>query len=262
MTATSSSESGAPQERTAMSERNLAAAAEADADPAHAPFNECVFVNCPFDDEFLPLLHAMLFAIIDCGYIPRHAMEDAGAAELRLDKIVRLIRASRLSIHDISRTQLSAGRYPRFNMPFEAGLALGAIRFDRALRRDMLILDAEPYRDKITLSDLAGQDPRAHLNDPFQVVSAVRSFLARKNPREVRTRGAQAIWDRYQAFLRQLPKLARRLELTEQEVKSFAYLDEWQYGMSRWLTSRDTAAPNVSDPHGSRPNGSQAPSCL
>lgn len=44
----------------------------------------------------------------------------------RLDRIFTLIQQCRYSVHDISRIQLDAGppRAPRFNMPFELGLAV------------------------------------------------------------------------------------------------------------------------------------------
>jgi hypothetical protein len=40
--------------------------------------------------------------------------------ETRLDKIVRFIKASKYSIHDICRVELTrTGALPRFNMAFE-----------------------------------------------------------------------------------------------------------------------------------------------
>ena len=39
------------------------------------PFETDVFVNCPFDDDYLPLLRPILFAIIDLGFSPRIALE-------------------------------------------------------------------------------------------------------------------------------------------------------------------------------------------
>ena len=71
------------------------------------PFDRGVFVNCPFDDDFLPILHAILFAIHDCGFVARIAVEDIGSNETRLDKIARIIRESRYSIHDISRVEIT-----------------------------------------------------------------------------------------------------------------------------------------------------------
>jgi hypothetical protein len=202
-------------------------------------FERCVFVNAPFDDDFLPLLHALLFTIHDCGFIARRAVEDTGASEMRIDKIVRIIRESCYSIHDISRVEgAGVSALPRFNMPFEAGLAVGATRFEPAgrCRRDFLVLDAEPFRDKRTLSDLAGQDPRIHHNDPEQVVGAVRRFLAAKSTGR-RTRGATKIWERFQQFRADLPILGKALDISMQEMSSFDYLPEWTQVASQWVLS-------------------------
>ncbi|MBS0448561.1 MAG: hypothetical protein JSR59_21780 [Proteobacteria bacterium] len=93
--------------------------------PARAvksPYELSVFVNCPFDDDYLPLLHAMVFAIHDCGFLARSAVEETGSNEVRVEKIVRIISECCYSVHDISRVEISASRLPRFNMPFERGL--------------------------------------------------------------------------------------------------------------------------------------------
>jgi hypothetical protein len=80
-----------------------------------------VFVNCPFDDEYLPLLQSIAFAVTACGYEVQLALQDVDG-KVRLDKILAMMSASRLSIHDISRLPQQPGQSPRFNMPFECGL--------------------------------------------------------------------------------------------------------------------------------------------
>lgn len=200
-----------------------------------APFERCVFVNVPFDSEYLPILHAVLFAIQDCGFIARIAVEDTGSNETRLDKIGRIILESRLSIHDISRVKSISNPLPRFNMPFECGLAMGAIRFGQAAQnRDFLLLVGEPFQDKSTLSDLAGQDSKAHQNDPKLAVNAVRAFLSAKKNSADRTRGAEAIWKRYLLFKTQLPQLVEEIELTVNEIDSFDYLPDWINIVALW----------------------------
>jgi len=72
-------------------------------------FDRSVFVNCPFDDEFRPILEAILFCITDCDLFPRVSTERLDA-ENRLDKIVDLIVESRYSIHDLSRVKARRGR--------------------------------------------------------------------------------------------------------------------------------------------------------
>jgi len=194
-----------------------------------------VFVNVPYDDDFLPLLHAIVFAIHDCGFIARIAVEDTGSNETRLDKIVRIIRESRFSIHDISRVALTASSpLPRFNMAFECGLALGAIRYGAMPGRDFLFMSAEPFQDRQTLSDLAGQDAKAHRNDPRTVVGAVRAFLAAKNG-ALRTRGADMIWQRYERFTAHLPRLAATFELSPAEIAGFDYLRDFVQIVARWI---------------------------
>jgi hypothetical protein len=38
-------------------------------------FSRSVFVNCPFDSEYLPLLRPLLFTVIYVGFVPRIASE-------------------------------------------------------------------------------------------------------------------------------------------------------------------------------------------
>lgn len=180
----------------------------------------------------------MIFAIHDCGFVARLAVEDTGGSEMRIDKITRIIRESCYSIHDISRVEgAGPSNLPRFNMPFEAGLAMGATRFESPAsgqhRRDFLLLDAQKYRDKQTLSDLAGQDSKAHDNQPEKMVSAVRGFLAAK-AKPSRTRGAGALWGRYQSFSAALPALCGAVDITVDEMLSFGYIPEWIDAMAEW----------------------------
>jgi len=84
------------------------------------PYDRCVFVNCPFDAAYKPLLDAILFAIHDCGFIARTALEVTGSAETRLDKIIRIIRESRWSLHDIIRRFLA----PKSPSPVRGGTAI------------------------------------------------------------------------------------------------------------------------------------------
>jgi hypothetical protein len=211
---------------------------------AELPPELSVFVNCPFDDTYLPLLRAMVFTIHDCGFIARLAIEDAGSGETRIDKIARIVESSRLSIHDISRVELSAGsQLPRFNMPFECGLAWGRMLFGRSdLQRDLLLLDSKLYQDKQTLSDLAGQDPSYHGNDPHSMISKIRHFLAKKKPAGEKTRGGAAIVRRFAAFETKLPELCARVDISMDEIHRFDYLGEWMVAMSEWLLEPGTHA--------------------
>lgn len=60
------------------------------------------------------------------GCKPRSALEEKDSSSLRLEKIYKLIKGCRFSIHDLSRTEISPHTgLPRFNMPLELGIVLG-----------------------------------------------------------------------------------------------------------------------------------------
>ena len=168
-------------------------------------FARNVFVNCPFDRDFYPLLRPLLFTIIYLGLRPRIALEDVDSGKSRIDKIIDLIDSSKYAIHDLSRIEAQkTGDLFRLNMPFELGIDVGCRLFGSRLRRDKkcLVLEAEPYRYKAAISDLSGSDISSHGNEPDRIVGAVRNWL--KNVCELKqTPGPAAIWGAYTDFMAQ-----------------------------------------------------------
>ena len=89
-----------------------------------------VFINCPFDTDYKALFYAIVFRVHDCGFVARCALEEGDASQVRIDKIYSIIAECRYGIHDISRTELDENfGLPRFNMPLELGIFLGAKKF-------------------------------------------------------------------------------------------------------------------------------------
>ncbi len=184
---------------------------------AASPENQ-IFINCPFDSEYRPLFRAMVFAIYQCGFLPRCAQEASDSGQNRLDKIMGIIEACGLGIHDISRTELDPStKLPRFNMPFELGVFLGAKKWGKPVqrRKNCLVLDREPYRYREFISDIAGQDPLAHNQDPQTLVTAIRDWLS-----TFRTglMSGSLLWQEYEAFLAELPDLCSNLSLVADEL--------------------------------------------
>ena len=145
-----------------------------------APYNQQVFLNVPFDSQYKKLFDALVFAVHDCGLVARCALEEDDSGQVRVNKLYGIISASKFGIHDLSRTTLdSKFRLPRFNMPLELGLFLGARQFGSSAqkRKSCLILDRERFRYQVFCSEIAGQDIRAHANDVGQVLTAVRNWL-------------------------------------------------------------------------------------
>jgi hypothetical protein len=117
-----------------------------------------VFVNCPFDDEYAETFRALIFAIRACGFQPRSARELDDSGQPRIEKLYGLVKECRYGIHDLSRTEPDAlHNLPRFNMPLELGIFLGAKHYGSPRQREkrLLIFDTEQYRYQKFVSDLA-----------------------------------------------------------------------------------------------------------
>lgn len=143
-------------------------------------FERNIFVNCPFDDKYLPLLRPLLFTIIYLGLNPRIALERMDSSESRLDKITQLVRESQYSIHDLSRSEAGAiGELYRLNMPFELGLDFGGRLFgsEQMRQKKTLVLESKPHRHKAALSDLSGFDVECHYDETYKVIGVVRNWL-------------------------------------------------------------------------------------
>ena len=137
-----------------------------------------VFVNCPFDNQYFPLLKALLFTIVYIGLKPLIS-ETSDSGEIRLHKIKDLMLEFQYSIYDLSRIEpLQDGDLPRFNMPFECGIDFG-IKLSNAAQRDkrFLILEKEQYRYQKVISDISGNDIKSHRNEPELLIKAVRDWF-------------------------------------------------------------------------------------
>jgi len=198
-------------------------------------FDDSVFVNCPFDAEYDPIFHAIVFAIHDCGYVARCALEANDSGDVRIEKILAVIDQCKFGIHDISRTELNEHRLPRFNMPLELGLFLGARRFAGGRTKKItLILDTEPYRYREFCSDISGQDIQVHKKDPIEAIKVVRNWL-RSNKPHVEIPGGSTISKRYREFTEQLPELKEETQLGEDKLTFADYISL----LIGWLKNND-----------------------
>ena len=152
---------------------------------ARATSTDDVFINCPFDTEYAPIFRALIFAIMACGFRPRSARELDDGGQTRIDKIYSLIEVCRFGIHDLSRTELDdINQLPRFNMPLELGLFLGAKRYgnNEQKAKRVLILDVEQHRYQRFISDLAGMDIHGHAGDSMRASRDARLACQRVAP--------------------------------------------------------------------------------
>lgn len=120
-----------------------------------------VFLNVPYDAEFQRLFLGYVAGLHAFGMVPRTTLEIPGGVR-RLDRVMQLIADCRYSIHDLSRVQLSRSkpRAPRFNMPFELGLAVAHSKWTRG--HTFFVFEQNRQRLSKSLSDLDGTDPYIH----------------------------------------------------------------------------------------------------
>ena len=125
--------------------------------PMPAPEPRAVFVNVPFDAAYEPLFVTLIGTLVFLGQEPHCVLEVTEKGDGRLNRLIELLSACRMSVHDLSRI----GTPVRFNMPFELGLAC-ALKLLNPAGYEIIVLDARPYRIDRTLSDYKGRDPLVH----------------------------------------------------------------------------------------------------
>jgi hypothetical protein len=119
-----------------------------------------VFLNVPFDSRYQSLFTALVAGLTALGRKPRCVLEIPSAGQSRLDRIYSLLATCDSSVHDLSWVNLSGRfRLPRFNMPFELGMAFS---LSRQQHHRFFVLEQHPYRLQVSLSDLNGLDPHIH----------------------------------------------------------------------------------------------------
>jgi hypothetical protein len=201
-------------------------------------YNDQVFINCPFDEQYLNMLRACTFAILDAGFIPRCSLEVGDATQFRLAAIVKIIRDCRYSIHDLSRVNLDPRSHlPRFNMPFELGIFYAAKQFGNAVqkRKACLIVEKQKYRYQKFISDIAGMDIEPHQNVQKKLIQVVRKWLVMASRRDSIPQ-SQQIYEKFRSFQVDIHRLCRQ----RSEDYGFMSYIEVVKNMTDWLRYHPT----------------------
>lgn len=163
-----------------------------------------VFLNLPYDSKFEKLYLSYVCATHAIGMVPRVTLEIPGGAR-RLDRIFALIQNCEFSVHDLSRVQLDASRprVPRFNMPFELGLA---VAWGKLAKREHVwfVMEELNYRLAKSLSDLNGTDPYIHGGTVEGVFREMGNALVRRKGASV-----SQMWGIYREVRKQIPSILR-----------------------------------------------------
>jgi len=192
-----------------------------------------VFVNCPFDNYYFPLLKPLLFTLIYVDLNPQIS-ETSDSGVNRLQTIKELMAVSKYSIHDLSRMEpLKRKDYPRFNMPFECGIDFGLKMSNEKKYGDkkFLILEKEQYRYQRVLSDISGNDIKAHKENPEQIVKVVRDWF---KPTNANIPMYKEIWLAFNEFEYDYEQILTEAEYDPKDINSLTFSDIIE-NMKEWI---------------------------
>jgi hypothetical protein len=164
-----------------------------------------VFLNLPYDSNFENQFLSYICAIHSFGMVPRVTLEIPGGTR-RLDRIFALIQSCEFSVHDLSRVQLdrTKPRTPRFNMPFELGLAVAWERL-KGRRYVWFVMEAMRHRLAKSLSDLNGTDVYIHGGTISGVFREMGNAFVRRKKSSV-----PQMWEIYREVRKQIPTILAR----------------------------------------------------
>jgi hypothetical protein len=166
-----------------------------------------VFLNIPYDKKFEKLFLAYICGTAALGLTPRATLEIRKSSD-RLDKILHLIQSCQYSIHDLSRVELdrSRPRTPRFNMPFELGLAVAWSKISKNQEHQWFVCESVSHRLQKSLSDLNGVDSKIHNGRVGDVFVELRNMFTRPG----RQPSVQQMWTIYRDVRRRLSSILKQ----------------------------------------------------
>jgi len=170
------------------------------ADPSRA------FLNVPYDNDFVDLYLAYIAGIASFGLVPTATLEVPGGLR-RLDRIQRLVRSCRYSFHDLSRVEIDPRRpaTPRFNMPFELGLAV-MWESIRPGKHTWFLFESKAHRLEKSLSDIKGSDVYSHGGKPANLFHELCNALVLV-PRQPTVQEIDVV---YRHLKKRLPDIMKR----------------------------------------------------
>ena len=205
-----------------------------------SPRTKSIFINCPYDNAYVPTLRPVLFTVRFLGFTPRLAMESSDSGGARINKIQKLIKGSRYAIHDLSRLHAERKGEPfRLNMPFELGLDIGCRVFGgrEQKRKRCLILERFRYSVQKALSDLSNSDVCAHEGKPEKAVLHVRNWLVQEA--HVTAPSPKTIWYAFNDFVADLDTKLKVQRFSKTDIITMP-LNELLQHMTRWINGHQS----------------------
>src|SRR6266702_204684 len=196
--------------------------------------NYSVFINIPYDKQFEKLYLAYIVGLVELGLTPNITLGITDGTA-RIDRIFELLKSCRYSVHDLSRVEIDRKPppTPRFNMPFELGLAFAWSRLTPA-NHDFFVFESVNRRAQKSLSDLSGTDFNIHDCTAKGIMRELRNAFARRENRPTVPR----MMESYKELIRSLPALR----------KAAGTADLFQAGIFNDIVTTSTLRRNSSRP--------------
>jgi len=164
--------------------------------------DEAVFLNIPYDSKFERLYLAYIVGCVELSLTPKATLAISGGTR-RLERILRLIQSCRYSIHDLSRVELDRNPppTPRFNMPFELGLAVA-----NSQPHTWFVFESKLRRAQKSISDLDGTDCNIHGGTVEGVMRELCNAFVRRSYRPT----VEQMMQTYRKTRQLVPEMLRR----------------------------------------------------
>ena len=112
-------------------------------------------------------------------------------------------------------------------MPLELGIFMGAHHFAPAKHynrnKKFIVMDSEPFRYQKFISDINGQDIKAHGLQEETIIQHVRDFLATSS--RIQLAGADYLAEQFSLFKNRLPTICRQLKWTVDRLTFIDYVN-------------------------------------
>ena len=164
--------------------------------------DSAVFINCPYRDNYAPLLDAITFSVAASNLVPILALDFSDPDRLRLQNIMKLIKNSAFSVHELSDANvIDDDGYTRMNMPLEMGMALFYDFYSSETNHRCLFFVSKDYEHQKRVSDISGLDPVMHENNEMLILNYTYEFLqkhhASKEKYTISTKRLISIYSEY-----------------------------------------------------------------
>ena len=188
---------------------------------------DAVFINCPFDSKYKPMLRVLIFVARFYGLEVKISLLEVDSKSQRLGRIIGLMKDAKYSIHDLSLLKAeNKNDIFRMNMPFELGLDYG-LNYEKD-EKVFLVFESDSYKLKEALSDINGWDVRPHKNDPEQLILEFRKWILAKREcsKEISSFSSTEIWYIYNDFYATFTDNMAKHKMKEEEISALEFIDE------------------------------------